>query len=254
MNKLEEIIKRYQPKMMYTMVSCQNPTGYTYSQKKKEELLVIAKKYNMYILEDDYVGELIYSKQNMLSLKSMDKYNQVIYIKSFSKILMPGLRLGFMIVPDLLNQSVLNAKQAKDISTSGLIQRAFDVYLRNGQWEKQLKQMKKIYFKRYQKMTEALNKHLPRSVNYYVPKGGILFWIELPKNMDSRLFFETIKFKEIAIVPGDMFYYADRKSNAIRLSIAAVQENEIEDGIILLCEYLRDFLSLNKQKERLPIL
>jgi len=254
MNKLEEIIKRYKPKLMYTMISCQNPTGYTYSQKKKEELLLIAKKYNLYILEDDYVGELIYSKQKILSLKSMDKYDQVIYIKSFSKILMPGLRLGFMIVPELLNQSVLNAKQATDISTSGLIQRAFDVYLRNGKWEKQLKQMKKIYFKRFQKMIEVLNKYLPRSVNYYVPKGGILFWIELPKNMDSRLFFETIQYKEIAIVPGDMFYYTDRKSNAIRLSIAGVQEDEIEEGIILLCEYLRDFLSLNKQKERLPIL
>jgi len=254
MNKLEEIIKRYQPKMMYTMINCQNPTGYTYSMKKKEELLILAKKYNMFILEDDYVGELIYSKSNSVSLKSLDDDNQVIYIKSFSKILMPGLRLGFMIVPDKLNQSILNAKQATDISTSGLIQRAFDVYLRNGQWEKQLKQMKKIYFKRYQKMIEALNEHLPRSINYYVPKGGILFWIELPRTIDSRIFYESIKHKEIAIVPGDMFYYSDRKSNAIRLSIAAVHEDEIEDGIKLLCDYLRDFLCINKQKEKLPIL
>lgn len=254
MNKLEEIIKRYKPKMMYTMVNCQNPTGYTYSHKKKEELLVLAQKYNMYILEDDYVGELIYTKQNMMSLKSMDRNDHVIYIKSFSKILMPGLRLGFMIVPDILNQSVLSAKQATDISTSGLIQRAFDVYLRNGQWEKQLNQMKKIYYKRYQKMIEVLNKYLPRSVNYYVPKGGILFWIELPKNMDSRLFYDLMKNKEIAIVPGDMFYYMDRKSNAIRLSIAAVQEDEIEKGIVLLCNYLKDYLSSSKLKEKLPIL
>ena len=86
MNKLEEIIKRYQPKMMYTMINCQNPTGYTYSMKKKEELLLLAQKYNMFILEDDYVGELIYSKQNSLSLKSLDNNNQVIYIKSFSKM------------------------------------------------------------------------------------------------------------------------------------------------------------------------
>jgi len=253
MKKLEEIIKRYKPKMMYTMINCQNPTGYSYSHKKKEELLALAKAYNMYILEDDYVGELIYSKQKTSALKSLDENDQVIYIKSFSKILMPGLRLGFMIVPETLNQIVLNAKQATDISTSGLIQRAFDVYLRGGNWEKQLKQMKKIYFKRYELMIESLNKYLPRSVHYYVPKGGILFWIELPKQMDSRLFFDRVKHKDIAFVPGDMFYYADRKSHAFRLSIAAVPVEEIEEGIKILSEYLNEFLQVDN-KRKLPIL
>ncbi len=253
MTKLEEIIKRYKPKMMYTMINCQNPTGYSYSHKKKEQLLELAYKYNMYILEDDYVGELIYSKQKSVSLKSLDDHDQVIYIKSFSKILMPGLRLGFIIVPETLNQTILNAKQATDISTSGLIQRAFDVYLRGGNWEKQLKLMKKIYFKRFEKMVEALNTHLPRSVHYYVPKGGILFWLELPKQKDSRVFFEQIKHKDIAIVPGDMFYYADRKSNAFRLSIAGVSDEDIEEGVKILSQYLNEFLK-TEQQQKLPIL
>ena len=111
---------------------------------------------------------------------------------------------------------------------------------------KQLNQMKKIYYKRFQKMVEVLDKYLPRSVNYYVPKGGILFWIELPKTMDSRMFYESIKHKKIAVVPGDVFYYTDRKSNALRLSIAAVKENEIEEGIILLCDYLKAYIALCK--------
>lgn len=253
MTKLEEIIKRYKPKMMYTMINCQNPTGYSYTHKKKLQLLDLANKYKMFILEDDYVSELVYGKQKSLSLKSLDTDDRVIYIKSFSKILMPGLRLGFMIVPEALNQIVLNAKQATDISTSGLIQRAFDVYLRNGKWEKQLGQMKKIYYSRFQKMTESLNKYLPRSVHYYVPKGGILFWIELPKNKDSRDFFERIKHKAVAVVPGDMFYYADRKSHAIRLSIAAVNEADIEEGIKVFSDYLKDYLD-GSHSEKLPIL
>jgi DNA-binding transcriptional MocR family regulator len=235
------------------MINCQNPTGYSYSHKKKEQLLELAYKYNMYILEDDYVGELIYSKQKSVSLKSLDDHDQVIYIKSFSKILMPGLRLGFIIVPETLNQIILNAKQATDISTSGLIQRAFDVYLRGGNWEKQLKLMKKIYFKRFEKMVEALNTHLPRSVHYYVPKGGILFWLELPKQKDSRVFFEQIKHMDIAIVPGDMFYYADRKSNAFRLSIAGVSDEDIEEGVKILSQYLNEFLK-TEQQQKLPIL
>jgi DNA-binding transcriptional MocR family regulator len=166
---------------------------------------------------------------------------------------MPGLRLGFMIVPKALNQSVMNAKEATDISTSGLIQKAFDVYLRKGHWHKQLSHMKKIYFNRYQIMLEMLEKYLPRGVNYYVPKGGILFWIELPKGRDSRDFFEYVGQRKIAIVPGDLFYYSDIKSNAFRLSIAAVSDKEIENGIRLLGESLSAYLSQQKQ-QTLPIL
>lgn len=253
MVKLEEIIKRYRPKMMYTMINCQNPTGYSYTHKKKEQLLALAQKYSMYILEDDYVSELVYSKTNSLALKALDVHDQVIYIKSFSKILMPGLRLGFMVVPDSLNEIIMNAKQATDISTSGLIQKAFDVYLRNGHWEKQLKHMKKIYYKRFEQMVASLNQYLPRSVHYYVPKGGILFWIELPKGYDSRQFFESMKHKDVAIVPGDMFFYTDRKSYAIRLSIAAVSEEMIDEGVKKLSAYIKEFLK-TETTERLPIL
>lgn len=250
--KLEELIKRYKPKLMFTMTHCQNPTGYSYSKKKKEALLALAEQYNMYILEDDYVGELLYTKK-VQPLKAIDRNDKVIYLKSFSKILMPGLRLGFMIVPKALNQSVMNAKEATDISTSGLIQKAFDVYLRKGHWHKQLSHMKKIYFTRYQIMLEMLEKYLPRGVNYYVPKGGILFWIELPKGRDSRDFFEYVGQRKIAIVPGDLFYYSDIKSNAFRLSIAAVSDKEIENGIRSLGESLSAYLSQQKQ-QTLPIL
>lgn len=251
--KLEEIIRRYKPKMMFTMTHCQNPTGYSYSQKKKEALLALANAYDMYILEDDYVGELVYGSQKSKPIKAYDTQNRVIYLKSFSKILMPGLRLGFMILPPALSQSVLNAKQATDISTSGLIQKAFDVYLRKGHWSKQLAYMKKIYFKRYEVMIEMLNKHLPRSVNYYVPRGGILFWIELPKGKDSRDFYEFLGHKKIAIVPGEMFYYSNAISNAFRLSIAAVSEEEISEGIEYLGVYLSEYLNV-KKTSTLPIL
>lgn len=165
---------------------------------------------------------------------------------------MPGLRLGFMIVPDEFMISIANTKEATDISTSALIQKAFDVYLRNGQWSKQLTNMKKIYYSRYMLMIEMLNKHLPRKVNFYVPKGGILFWIELPKGKDAREFYDFVDQQKLAFVPGDMFYYNQQVSNAIRLSITAVNEKEIEEGVLLLCEYLKDYLS--QPNKRLPIL
>lgn len=240
--KLEEIVRKYSPKMMYTMINCQNPTGYTYSDKKKSQLLEVATKYDMYILEDDYVGELIFSRQKTVPLKVNDTFEKVIYIKSFSKILMPGLRLGFMIVPENLNKIIQKTKQATDISTSGLIQRTFDIYLREGLWEKQLNNMKNIYKSRFEAMSLALNKYLPRKVKYYIPRGGILFWIELPKQCSSRAFMDAIKDNRIAFVPGDLFYYTEEKSNNIRLSIAAVNEDEIELGVKYLSKYLKEYL------------
>lgn len=243
MKKLEELVRRYSPKMMYTMINCQNPTGYSYSDKKKRQLLEIAVKYDMYIVEDDYVGELIFTKQKTVPLKVNDEFGKVIYIKSFSKILMPGLRLGFVAVPDILNKAIQKAKQATDISTSGLIQRTFDIYLREGHWEKQLKNMKDIYKSRFETMVTSLNEFLPRKVKFYVPRGGILFWIELPKRFDSREFFNSIKDSKIAFVPGDLFYYTEEKSSAIRLSIASVSEEDIKIGVKYLSEYLRKYLN-----------
>jgi len=247
MAKLESLIKRYKPKLMFTMTHCQNPTGYSYSMKKKQALMTLADQYDFYILEDDYVSELIYDSPNKYPLKSMDPKDRVIYLKSFSKILMPGLRLGFMIVPNRLNQAVLNAKEATDISTSGLIQKAFDLYLKQGHWSKQLRYMKKIYYKKYLLMIEMLNKHLPRGANYYIPKGGIMFWIELPKGLSSRTFYDKLDRTKVVFVPGDMFYYNLKNERGIRLSIASVSEEEIRQGVPILCQAMKNFIKKEKE-------
>lgn len=239
--KLEAIIKREKPKLFYTMTNCQNPTGYTYSQACKKALLELSERYSFYIVEDDFASELLYKQKGNSALKAMDHSDRVIYIKSFSKILMPGLRLGFMIVPNLLNQGITNAKQATDISTSGLTQRAFDMYLRTGKWEKQMLLMKKSYYKRFKKMIDCLNQYMPRFVKFYVPKGGILFWIELPRSVDSKKFAEYVNQSGILIVAGEMFLYRE-KSHAFRLSIAAVNENEIEEGIQSLSQLIKEYI------------
>ena len=246
--KLESLIRRHRPKLMFTMAHCHNPTGYSYSMKKKRALLELAEKYNFFVLEDDYVGELMYTNQEVFPIKALDHNQRVIYLKSFSKILMPGLRLGFMIVPEFLSAKVQKTKEATDISTSGLIQKAFDLYLRKGYWSKQLEAMKMIYKNRYETMIEALNTWLPRSINYYVPKGGIMFWIELPKGYDSRAFYNFMDKQKIDFVPGDMFYYSHKTSRAIRLCIAAVTKEDIEEGIPLLCALIRDYVGMSKKR------
>lgn len=235
--KLERVIKKHKPKFMYMMTNFQNPTGFSYSKKKKLKLLELSEKYDFYILEDDYINELNYKSNSIESIKTIDKNSKVLYLKSFSKIFMPGLRLGFLIVPENLNDIILNIKSATDIATSGLIQRTFDIYLSRGNWNNHVHNMKKIYYKRYNIMVNALNKYMPRNIKYYIPKGGIFFWIELPHINVSELYEKLLK-KNIAITPGDVFYI-DKTSNTIRLSIASVRSEDIEKGIRVLSDELR---------------
>jgi len=125
LNILEYNLKKYKPKLIYTIPSFQNPTGISYSNEKRKEILALAERYDAYIIEDDYVSGLDFENMGFATVKSMDKSDRVIFLKSFSKIFMPGLRLGFMVVPSSLKSYIIEAKHATDISTSGLIQRAF---------------------------------------------------------------------------------------------------------------------------------
>ncbi|MGM0438068.1 MAG: PLP-dependent aminotransferase family protein, partial [Bacillota bacterium] len=138
LNLLEKKVKENRVSFIYIMTSFQNPTGVSWSKNKKEKLLKLATKYNFLIIEDDCLSELYFTEQKPLSLKSLDKEGRVIYIKSFSKIFMPGLRLAFAILPDKLLPRMLAAKHATDISSAGITQRSFDLYLREGLWEKHL--------------------------------------------------------------------------------------------------------------------
>lgn len=231
LNILETYINKYKPKLMYTMPNFQNPTGYSYSVKTKKELLELAKRKGVVIIEDDYLNDLNFYTNENATLKSMDKYENVIYIKSFSKIFMPGLRLGFLIVPMTLNNEILMAKQTTDISTSSLIQRAFDLYLRKGIWRKHITYMRKIYKERFDIMVESLEKYLTEGTTFVKPMGGTNFWVELVEGFSAKELYSQTSNKDIAFVPGGVFYPDEVDSNFLRLSIADVYPDDIKIGI-----------------------
>ncbi len=233
-NILDENIKRYSPKLIYTMPNFQNPTGYSYDTEAKKRLINLAYKNDIIIIEDDYLSDLNFDTKENVTLKSIDENENVIYIKSFSKIFMPGLRLGFLIVPLSVNNDILIAKHTTDISTSGLIQRAFDLYLKKGIWKDHITYMKEIYSERFKIMIDCLERHFPNEVLFNKPQGGISFWVELPKGVSiNELYSEAIK-NNIVFIPGNIFYPSNTDSNYIRLSIAAVYKDSIEKGIITL--------------------
>lgn len=228
---LKEELRRQRPKLFYVMPNFQNPTGYSYSEHKKQALLDLAREFNFTLVEDDYLSELSFPGEKISRpLKVMDSGNQVIYIKSFSKILMPGLRLGLLAAPASLNLELDAAKQFSDISSSGLLQRTLDLYLREQSWHQHLQDVGKIYAARYQTATKALARHLPQ-LKYVPPGGGLHCWLQLPEGISGDALHRRCLREEVLITPGSYFAPSGLYNRFIRLSYAAVTEDQIEQGI-----------------------
>ena len=147
---------------------------------------------------------------------------------------MPGLRLGYMIVPDALQDEIAMAKHATDISTSGLLQRAFDLYIRKGLWDRQIIHMKRIYDKRHAVIAGYLKNHEVPWIHYHLPQGGYNYWITMDPALNADELMWRLSKKGVAILSGSTFYHLQLKSSSFRLSIAAISEQEIETGLEIL--------------------
>ncbi len=242
LRELAHKISTHNPKFLYTMPNFQNPTGYSYSEEKKRALLEMTKDRNIYIVEDDFLSELCYTQKPCLPLKACANSENVIYIKSFSKIFMPGLRLGFMHIPEALWNRVLSAKHTTDISTSGLIQRTFDLYLREGVWIKHIEDMRKKYKERYEVFMEALQANFPKDVYYKDPGGGLHVWFRLPEGFSDRKLYALCLKKNVLITPGSLFYAGSGINNYFRMSFASVNPIDIVKGVETVGEVLREYL------------
>ncbi|RKD34519.1 PLP-dependent aminotransferase family protein [Thermohalobacter berrensis] len=239
---LENKLKSFKPKFIYVMPNFQNPTGYSYSVEKKNKLLELAYKHDLFIIEDDYLSDLSFFSSNNQTLKSLDTENKVIYIKSFSKIFMPGLRLAFMVTPISIYNKVIAAKHMSDISTSGLIQRAFDLYLRKGIWKKHINYMENIYKKRFEIMSDSIKKYIPKEVKYDLPKGGLNFWFSLPDKYSSWDLYNFSLKNNIIFMPGSIFYVNKEDDHHFRISIASIYSSQIENSIKYFSEVINSFL------------
>lgn len=239
---LENYLKLYHPKFLYMMAYFQTPTGISYSLEKKRRLLELAEKYDIDIIEEDDFYDFHYTKEKPLPLKALDYKNRVIYIKSFSKILMPGLRMGLMVLPKKIKTAVLEAKYMTDISTSGFMQKAMQEYLEVNGWELRGKQVRKYGGEKYRKAVSMAKKYLLPMVTYQVPYGGVSLWIELPKHIDAEVFCNRALEKNVLVSPGTQFLVGSTKSNHIRLSFASLSDDKIEVGMKRLGEVLQGML------------
>lgn len=229
---LKSLIKRYNPKFLYMMTNYQSPTTYSYSEEKKQELLNLSKQFGFYIIEDDFLTDLTFDNKVRTPLKGLDMGNKVIFIKSFSKIFMPGVRIGFITLPNSLFKDILKAKHTTDISSSGFLQRSFDLYLRKGYWKSHIEKVKRVYYEKYLLMIEELQVLNKYGIEFTPPMGGLSLWLKLPKNIDAFEFYKECNDKKLAIVPGKVFFIDDSiYSNYIRISFGAVSNEEIIEGV-----------------------
>ena len=238
-SKLEAYLRSYKPKFMYLMTHFQTPTCISYSTNKKRQILELANKYNTYIVEEDNQIEFNYSNEKTVPLKALDYKNRVIYIKSFSKILMPGLRVGCMILPKKILQSVLAAKYTSDVATSGFIQRGLDLFLRSQEFNTYIKNTISIFHERYAIMKNAVDKYLVNKVCYIDPKGGLNFWLEIKnKSINVEKLCSDLAGRGIIVIPGSMYSLQAENISYIRLSFSNVDKTKIERGIFEISKLL----------------
>ena len=236
----EKELKKERIHFVYIMPNFQNPTGVVWSQEKKEKLLKLAIEYNFYIIEDDCFSEFYYTKK-VNPLKVLDKVGneRVIYIKTYSKLVMPGIGLAYMILPPALMQKAVLTKYSLDHSTSGLNQKVLEYFIDDGYLDKHLKKIKKIFKEKYHKILELLEdvneiKILNKS------KGGFFLWAQLPQYVDEEEFYLLCKSKGLSILPGNIFYSDKRSSGKIRISFITPSIEEIEAGVKVIKEILNN--------------
>lgn len=230
-------------KLLYTIPSFQNPTGITQSLEKRKELLRLAEKYDILILEDNPYGELTFDGTKLPTLKSMDTSDRVIYAGSFSKILAPGLRVGYIYANKELIGHMIDAKQANDTHSPMLTQLLAYEYLKRYGIADNIERMRALYSRKCQCMLDAMKEYFPENITYTTPAGGLFVWCDMGEGFDTlEVYKECIK-EKVAFVPGAPFM-ADpsKKCSAFRLNYSTMSDDNIRLGIKLLGTKLREFM------------
>lgn len=237
---LEALIERHRPKLIYTIPNFHNPTGTCLTEARRRKLLLLADRFGIPVLEDDFVGDLRYEGRAVPALKALDPGGQVIHIGTFSKMLMPGLRVGFIVADGPVYQALVRFKRVNDLATSSLIQRALRDYVTIGRYQAHLRRSIQIFRKRRDAMLSALRRHLPAGWRAETPQGGLFLWVRLPGTLSADDLLPLALREGVDFLPGSAFFLNPAEGREwIRLNFAAQGEQAIETGIARLGQAVR---------------
>lgn len=231
-------------KLLYTIPTFQNPTGTTMPLAKRKRLLDVASRYDILILEDNPYGDLRFAGEDVPTLKSLDTEGRVIYAGSFSKILSPGMRLGYIVAPAEIVSKIELLKQANDVHTPVLTQLMCVEFMKKYNIDDYIEKNRALYGKKCAVMVAAMEKYFPKGkVKWVVPEGGIFLWCECPDITDINPVVDKALEKKVAIVPGWNFAIdMNEPSNMFRLNYSSATPEKIEEGIKRLGEALCEVL------------
>jgi GntR family transcriptional regulator/MocR family aminotransferase len=241
---LETLLQQHHPKLIYTIPTFHNPTGTCLSSQRRIQLIVLADRYNIPILEDDFVGDLRYEGRAQPALKALDPGGRVIYVSTFSKILMPGLRVGFLVAEGPIYQRLVDFKRVNDLATSTLIQRALEVYVTVGRYQSYLRRSCQLFRKRRDAMLSAIEQYLPVDINLDPPQGGLFIWLALPEYLSSETLLPLAWEEGVEFSPGGGFFSGGLEGrNWLRLNFVAQAPDQIEEGIQRLGKAMKRLLA-----------
>jgi GntR family transcriptional regulator/MocR family aminotransferase len=229
---LESLLQQYQPRLLYTIPNFQNPSGTCLSGIRRRTLIELAGRYNLPILEDDFAGDLRYEGRAQPAVKALDPNGRVLYTGTFSKMLMPGLRVGYLVADGPIFNHLVQAKQVNDLTTSTLIQRTLHEYVTVGRYQTHLRRSTRQNRKRRDAILTAIKHYLPEDVRVAPPQGGIFVWLRLPKRMVAEDLLKLALKNGVEFTPGERFFPNPTEGkHYLRLNFATQPPENIDKGI-----------------------
>ncbi len=236
---LESLLARHRPKLIYTLPTFQNPSGAVMSLERRRHLLELAYRFQVPVLEDDPYYELRYEGEAIPPLKALDEHGYVIYLSSFSKVLFPGLRVGWLAAPRPAARQLALVKQAVDLHSSTAGQYLLERFLRDGHYTRHVKAVRAEYTRRRDLMHASLTAEAPAGVTWTRPEGGFYFWCRFPDTIrQSHLLAKAAELR-VSYLPGDACVAGEPGGNHLRLNFTFPPPEQIADGVARLMEALR---------------
>jgi 2-aminoadipate transaminase len=220
------------PKFVYSVPAFQNPAGVTLSLERRRRLVELARQRELLVVEDNPYGLLRFGGEPLPPLYQLDGGDFVIYVGTFSKILSPGIRLGWAVAPPPVMEKMVLGKQASDLCTSTLTQHFVREYFAEGRWREYVESLVDVYRGRRDTMVAALREHFPAEATWTEPQGGLFIWATLPDYIDTGDLLAKALREDVAFVPGQAAYVDERRGrSSMRLNFSGVGEEEIREGI-----------------------
>lgn len=240
MEELEKILATTpNVKMIYVIPDFQNPTGRTWTLERRHKFMEIINKYDIPVIEDNPYGELRFENENMPALKSLDTKGLVVFLGTFSKILVPGYRLGWVCASDEILSMFNFIKQGADLQTPTVTQLEANKYMEMFDLDKHVDTIRELYKHRRDVMMKTMEETFPKEAKFTHPDGGLFTWVELPEYIDTRKMALQCLEKKVAYVPGGSFFPNGGHENCFRMNYSCMPDDKIVEGVKAIAEVIK---------------